>query len=326
MTRRIVTLCAALAVIASTAVAGELVGSWTSRITEKHPGKLYLSLETDGNGQHGSQFPRSEFEGLTSEQIESTTRVPVQFRLVREAGTISFDGTFRNGRGGGDFTFVANPDYAKRIRSAGVPFKSKDMNDDRDLLNLALFDVSIEFIRSMQAIGYDEDLDQYVAFRIFDVDPAYVREMAKVGFDHLSADKLTETKIHGATPEYIREMRAHGEDLPLNDYIQSRIFQITPEFADEIAQAGYPNLDRDMLTQFKIHSVTPKFIEELRAVGYSKLSASKLVEMRIHNVTPEFIRRVEKAGYHKVPVDKLVQMRIFDIEPEMVRALDDSGR
>ena len=328
MTRRIVTLCAALALIATaSAAASELRGSWTSRIAETVPGKLYFSLETDPGNQHGSQFERSAFVGLTAEQIESRTRVPAQFKLEREAGPITFEGTFRDGHGAGEFTFVANPQFVKRLREAGVPFTSKELDDDRDLLTLALFDVSIEFIRSMQAIGYRERLDKYIAFRIFDVDPAYVRDMEKVGFDHLSADKLTETRIHGATPEYIREMRAHGEDLTLDQYIESRIFQVTPEFSDEIARAGYPGLSRDVLVQFRIHGVTPRVIQDLRDVGYTKLPAQKLVEMRIHGVTPEFIRRVEKAGYHKVPVDKLVQMRIFDIEPEMVRALDDaSGR
>jgi hypothetical protein len=324
MTRRITTLCAALAVMATaSAAAAELVGTWTSRIAEERPSKLYLSLETGRNGQHGSHFERSSFVGLTSEQIESRTRVPVQFRLDREAGTISFDGVFRDGRGTGEFTFVANPGYVKRLRENGVSFTSKEIDGDRGLLSLALCDVSIEFIRSMQAIGYDETLDTYIAFRMFGVDPTYVREMEQLGFDHLSADKLTETRIHGATPEYIREMRASGEDLTLGQYIESRIFQVTPEFADEIARAGYPGLARDVLVQFRIHAVTPQFIQELREVGYTKLPAQKLVEMRIHGVTPEFIRRVEKAGYRKVPVDKLVHMRIFGIDPEMVRALDD---
>jgi hypothetical protein len=326
MSRRILTIVAVVATTAAVPAHAELVGSWTASVSEKHPGRLAFSLTTSHDGQHGMPYERSAFDGLTTAQVESPSRVSVQFTLERDAGTVSFDGIFRDGRGAGEFTFVPNPEYANRLRSLGLQLDRKHTSDDREMLNLTLCDVSIEFIRSMQAIGYDESLDKYVAFRIFDVNPAYVREMAKAGFDHLSAEKLTETRIHGATPEYIRTMRANGEDLTLDQYIESRIFQVTPEFAAEIAKAGYPDLERDVLVQFRIHGVTPEFIAELRDVGYTRLPAQKLVEMRIHGVTPEFIRRVEKAGYRKVPVDKLVQMRIFDIDPEMVRALDDSDR
>jgi hypothetical protein len=328
MLRRIVLLGCMLAAIAASPVqAGDLMGTWTANLSDDDAGKLDFSFNTGRGDMHGTQIGRTAFTGLTAEQIESHTRVPVQFTLQRQAGTLTLDGTFRNGRGAGDFTFVSDPEYLRRLKAAKVPFKSNEVDDERELLNLALFDVSIEFIRSMQAIGYEERLDKYVAFRIFGIDPAYVREMAKVGYDDLTADKLTETKIHGVTPAYIREMRAKGENLTLDGYIQSRIFQVTPEFASEIAKAGYANLERDMLVQFRIHGVNPEFIQELREVGYSRLPAQKLVEMRIHGVTPEFIRRVEKAGYKNVPVDKLVQMRIFDIDPEMVRALEDaSGR
>ena len=316
----------ALATLVSLPVeAAELAGVWTATISDKYPDRLQLSLNTDDNGNQSSGFEISGFTGLSRAQIESSTRIPVAFQFVREAGTLHFEGTFRNGRGAGEFRFVSDPGYADRLRSVGVQL-GRETKGTRDLMNLALFDVSIDFIRSMQAIGYDETLDQYVAFRIFGVDPDYVREMEKVGFKDLSAARLVETKIHGATPEYIREMRVKGEDLSLDDYIQSRIFQITPEFTKEMAHAGYADASHDMLVQFKIHGVTPEYVADLKELGYTKLPAEGLVEMRIHNVTPEFIRRVEKAGYHKVPVDKLVQMRIFDIEPEMIRALDDAER
>jgi hypothetical protein len=316
---RIVPLFILLATLAAArAGAGEIQGSWTARIS-KDPGKLYVSLRTDRHDQMGSTFDRSTFSGLSSGDLESKAVVPVEFKMRREAGTLSFNGSFQNGRGEGDFTFASDPEYVRKLRSMGVRFGST-RGDDHELMNLALFDVSTAFIRSMRNVGYDETLDKYVAFRIFRVDPEYVREMASLGFDHLSADKLTETRIHGATPDYIRSMRAAGDDLTLDQYIQSRIFQITPEYAQKIARAGYPDLDRDQLVQFRIQNVTPEFIEGLRAEGYSHLPAQKLVEMRIFNVTPSFIRRANQARGHRVPVDKLVEMRIFNLDPEDVKA------
>jgi len=326
MLRPILALCIALAAThVAPASARDLMGSWTASINND-PEQLGFSLDMGRHNQNGSLFNRSDFTGLSTAQVMSGSRVPVEFELKREAGTIQFEGTFRSGHGAGEFTFVPNRDYPEGLRRLGVSWNGKRGNDDEDLFALTIFDVSTEFIRSMQAIGYDVSLEKYQEFRIFDVNPGYVRDMAAVGFDHLSADKLVETRIHGATPEYIRQMRAAGNDLPLDKYIESRIFQITPEFAEEMSHAGYPDLDRDMLVQFRIQGVTSKYIDQLRDLGYSRVPPQKLVEMRIHGVTPEFIRRVASAGYRKVPIDKLVQMRIFGIEPEMVRALDDASR
>lgn len=327
MMRRIVTLCVVMAATAAaSAESREVEGVWIASVSETDPGRLDLSLRTDRSDQNGSYFAISELHGLTSAQIRSDTRVPVAFELRREAGTIAFEGTFRDERGAGEFTFTPDPGYPELLRSLGLELETSRQPEERELLNLTLFDLTVSFIRSMRAIGYDVPLGKYVEFRIFGVDPDYVREMRDVGFDRLSADKLVETKIHGATPEYIREMRASGEDLPLNQYIESRIFRVTPEFADEMARAGYSGLNRKRLVEFKIHGVTTDFIHELKTLGYSKLPAEKLVEMKIHGVTPEFIREVEAAGYRNVPVDKLVQMRIFNIDPKMVRALDDDSR
>lgn len=327
MIRRIATLCLAAAVTAAVpASARDISGTWTASLSDEKPGRIYFSLTRDHHNQHGSTFPLSVFRGLSSDQIHSSARTPVEFELRSEAGIISFEGTFRDGKGAGEFLFVPDRGFVEELRSMGLRFQPRNGDADQELFQLALFGVSSSFIRSMRDIGYDVSLEKYVEFRIFGVDPEYVREMGEVGFRRLTADKLVETRIHGATPEYIRDARARGDDLTLDKYIESRIFDVTPEFAREMERAGYRGLSRDMLVQFRIHGVTPTFIEELDDLGYSRLSAQKLVEMRIHGVTPEFIRKVEKAGYRRVPVDKLVQMRIFHIDPEMVRALDDESR
>ena len=301
-----------------------LTGSWTASTSDGRDDRLGFSMRTGPHDDNGALIRIGDFTGLEAAQVRSARQVSVRFELRREAGTIAYEGLFRDGQGAGTFTFDANETFLETLKSLGVRDRSLGDDPGKELFTLAIFDVSSSFIRSMQAIGYDEPLEKYVSFRIFGVDPAYVRDMASVGFDHLGADKLVETRIQGATPDYIREMRRSGDDLPLDKYIESRIFQVTPEFAAEMSRAGYPGLDRDVLVQFRIHGVTTGFIQELKQLGYARVPAQKLVEMRIHGVTPEFIRRLETAGYKHVPIDKMVQMRIFDIQPEMIRALDDA--
>ena len=298
--------------------AADLRGTWSADAKDEE--RIQLSLKTRNDGNTGMWIPLADFTGLTWAQVRSAARTPVRFTMRREAGTIEFDGMFHDEQGTGEFVFTPAADYEGKLERLGLRFEED--SDERDVLSMALFDVSTAFIRSMQDIGYKVPLQKYVEFRIFRVDPAYVKAMGDVGFRRLSADKLVETKIHDVSPEYIREMRAHGEDLSLDEYVQSRIFQVTPEFAAEMAKLGYRDLDRDQLVQFKIHDVSADYIGDLRKLGYTRIPADDLVAMRIHGVTPAFIRRVEKAGYHNVPIEKLVQMRIFDIDPEMVDALD----
>jgi hypothetical protein len=328
MIQIVLTLCLLFFAPAPEASAGsrETSGTWTASRKDDGSERLQFQLDTDGNGNIGTNFERSDFTGLSAAEVGSASRVPVRFELRREAGTITFEGTFRAGRGTGEYSFVPNLEFGKQLHRLDLDFPDEPGDEASELFHLAMFDVSTEFVRSMRDIGYRVSLDKYVSFRIFRVDPAYVRAMDAVGFRKLSADKLVETRIHGATPEYIRDMRAHGDDLTLDEYIQSRIFRVTPEFAEEMREAGYRDLDHDQLVQFKIHGVTPEFVKSLRKFGYTNVSADDLVAMRIHGVTPEFIRRVEAAGYKHVPIEKLVQMRIFDIDPEMVGALDDRKR
>jgi hypothetical protein len=327
MNRTIMALCFLLAtgLAARTSSAGP-AGEWTASISGDRPGHSFeLSMRTGTSQHEGSTYDLSDFTGLTREQTQSATRVPVQFEMRREAGTIAFEGTFRSGQGAGQFTFTPNPDYARALRSLGLELGVRRQDEDHEMYSLAIFDVSTGFIRSMQALGYKEPLEMYEQFRIFDVDPEYIHDMASVGFDHLPAEKLVETRIHGATPEYVRAMRAKGDDLPLEGYIESRIFDVSPEFADEMGRLGLTGLDHDMLVQFRIQGVTADFVRELRRLGYDHVPAGKLVEMRIYGVTPEFIRRLARAGYTKVPLEKLIQLRIYDIKPEMVKALDDAS-
>jgi hypothetical protein len=326
MTPRLLAPCLALVLtVLACADARAMGGTWKATLKEDSSGRIQFMLDTDDDGNMGMGIQLEEFYGLTMDQIRSATPMAAHFEMRREAGTIAYDGVFRDGVGAGKFGFTPNRDYAKGLRQLGVEFAPEEV-EDRHLFSLAMFDVSTEFIAAMRKIGYREDLQTYVQFRIFKVDPAFVRAMDAVGFENLTAQKLIETRIHNVTPDYISQMRASGNDLTLDEYIQSRIFAVTPEFAREMDRAGYPDLDHDTLVQFKIHGVSAQFVKEIKSLGYAKVPADELVAMRIHGVTPEFIRRVDRAGYHKVPVEKLIQMRIFNIDPEMVEALDEGRR
>ena len=328
--KRILTLTLVVSLAAASSAFATIEGAWTATPSKKDSSRIQLNITMEPNSNNGMSMPLSAFTGLTSAQVYGTAPGAVQFQLRREAGTATFDGSFRNGYGAGQLTFTGNSQYEQAIRSLGIDFDlerhGRTRNPERMLFELALFDVSTDYIRTMKALGFNETLNKYLEMRIFDITPEYVHEMESLGFGKATARELIDSRIHRVTPEFVRSMRAAGFNLTLRQYQEAGIHGMDVEFANEMRKYGYNRLDFNDLVAFRIHGVTPKFIEELRTLGYTNVDADDLVAMRIHGVTPDFIRRVNNAGYKNVPVSKLVEMRIFNVDPDMLRKLDDAQR
>ena len=324
--KRIATLTLVVSLFAVAAFAADNEGSWTASRDEKRPDRIYFNINLRPMHNMGMTMLTRSFTGLTDAQIDAPAMTPVQFEKRAEAGTLAFEGTFRNGKGAGHFTFSPNPRFIETVRGMGIDVERrknhrKSWDQDEQLFSLAVHGVSTEFIRTMIAEGYRVSLEEYLEMRIFDITPEYIREMRSLGFKDISNKELVSSKIHRVTPDFVREMRAAGWDLSLEDLQSSAIHGATPKFAAEMRKLGYGNLDHDDLVSFRIHRVTAEFIQELRKLGYDKVSADDLVAMRIHRVTPEFIKELEAAGYVNVPVKKLVSMRIHGIDPAMIKKL-----
>jgi len=320
--KRTAILVLLLFAFAGTALA-ELHGSWTASTNESKPGRLHMNINRGVSHTFGSSFNVSDFAALSEGQLRSSMVSPVQFQLVREGGTVVFEGSFRNGDGAGQWTFNGNRNYIGAVRALGLAFDLDGDGEEADLFSATLLDLSTSYIKSMQAIGFRETLEQYLSMRIFNVTPELVRELRDLGFRDLSAEDLVSTRVHKVTPEYIRQMRTAGWNLSLEELMSSRIHQATPEFAEQMAKLGYRSLPFDDLVSFRIHRVTPELITELRDLGYTNVAADDLIAMRIHRVTPAYIRELKAAGYSKIPVEKLIDMKIHRIDAKFIDKMND---
>jgi hypothetical protein len=328
MNKRIATLTLLVSLAIAANAFAAIEGAWTAALSEKSADRIHFNFTHRPGSNNGMTMPIAGFTGLTAAQVNATTTTPVDFRLSREAGTAAFEGTFRNGKGAGQFTFTGNSGYLQSMRNLGIDVESSRRkhghrkSEEESLLMYALFDVSTAFVKSMIAEGYRVSLHEYMEMRIFDITPEYIREMRALGYKDIDSEDLVSTKIHKVTPDYIRRMRAAGwGNLSLEDLSSSSIHKATPEFAEEMKKLGYGNLDMDDLVSFRIHKVTPEFIRELRELGYDKVDSDDLVSMRIHRVTPEFIREVNAAGYRGVPVEKLISMRIGGVDGKYLKKM-----
>ena len=297
--------------LAATVASSGIRGTWTIAV---NPDYTQLTIVRD-HSNWGQSIKRSDIP-LSYSEINASRETPVHFAFNRDAGVIDFTGSFMSGEGVGRFVFTPNSNYISTLRSLNV--SSEDPLDDDRLFSLAMHDVSTSFIRDMQNLGYKEDLQSYVRFKIHGVTTDFIRELRSLGYNSLTAEDLVRFRIHGVSPQFIHDMKNIGFETSAEDLVRFRIHGVSPEFVKGMNDLGVTGVNSESALRMRIHGVSTDYVRELGNLGYKSLAADDLVRMRIHDVSTEFIRQLASAGYHGIPVDKLVQMRIRGIDPSML--------
>src|SRR5436190_157449 len=102
-------------------------GAWhlTNHDGSRDDGRVQLELSS-GHNQWGHTMDAGAFTGLNTGQMSASAETPADFRLVRDAGTIHFTGSFLNGEGVGRFSFAPNASYSATLRGLGVAASDLD--------------------------------------------------------------------------------------------------------------------------------------------------------------------------------------------------------
>lgn len=244
-------------------------GTWSAE--RQDDGKIHLEMKmrgTWGSWEESNSYPASVFKGLGAGP-------EVRFDLPRDAGTFHFQGRFEGREGTGFFTFEGNPAYVRQMEALGYPIS------DSRLRELALHDVSLDFVRQMKELGYGS----------------------------ASLDRLVEFRIHGVTPEFIQGIVKASYLYPPSR--RTVVFmRESPKNVEKVTDSGYESYSPERLVEFRIHGVTPEFVEALGQAGYRGLPAERLVELRIHGVDGEFIRKAAARGYKNLSPEDLVELKI----------------
>jgi beta-lactamase regulating signal transducer with metallopeptidase domain len=321
-------------------------GTWEIRTTDAK-GTVHLRL-MERNSSSGSNVPVEQLEGLTAGQLAAGG--PVQFRVRRDAGTLTFEGVIRNGVGAGTFAFQPDPGFPNQLVKRGfarptageqyqlarydVGFAFLDeltkqgyaRPQTSDLVRAGQHGVQATYVREMGALGYRlGSLDPLITLRDHGVTPSYVKELADQGYKGLAADDLREARDHGVTPDYVRGMRDSGYvSLSMPELVTARDHGVTAEFAGQLSDAGYSKLPLDQLLRVRDHGVSPEYVRELKGLGYA-LSIDDLVRARDHGVTLDYVREMVALGYRDQPMDALVRVRDHGVTPRFAQELKSLG-
>jgi hypothetical protein len=225
-------------------------------------------------------------QGLTHDQVVSGGAV--KFSLVREAGTISCEGTFQNGKGAGTFRFTANQSFISGMKSRGFDFEnnSTTWHDERDSEN-KLFSAAV-----------------------INVTTALADDLLSANFGKIDVDDLFKAAIFKVDSKFAREMKATGfPNLGMEDLVKARIFKIDANFVIQVVQMGFANQSFEDLVKMRIFKVTPEYIAAVRNEGIANPSVEELVKMKIFKIDSDFIRKAKAEGV-PLEVERLVERRI----------------
>jgi bla regulator protein blaR1 len=267
-------------------------GTWSAELKGNRI-RLEVTLRKEGWGSWTSvdEYPRSWFYGVPG--------LDHHFELRRDAGTLRFQGSFAGQRGRGTFTFAANPMFA-----AAMGYDTSSLR----LLELALADVSLDFVREMKQLGFaerpspgawahhgvfqfvhhllgieppDSFADRLEQFRRIGINPEYARGMKEVGLLHVQPWQLVELRNHGIEPAYVKGLRDSGyRRLFPERIIELHEHGITPEWLRGIVEAGLADVAPDQLISMRDHDIDGDFIHKARAAGYQSTRPEELISLR----------------------------------------------
>jgi hypothetical protein len=250
----VLTAILASAVIAGPAAALEPIHASCQISASNQSGKFRLHIdsgECDGDHRHcGSNFSEESFDRFTGISVADLMREGAHLTatLSAEAGTFTCSGEVHDGSLVGQSVFTPDSDFAARMDKMGFANL-----DSEKLQAYAFVDVQSRWARSLQQDGiHGMTTDNLIAMRIFKVDPTYVQSITALGYDLPNADQLIGLRVQGVDASEIREIRSLGFEPSLDEMIQIRIFQVTPDFIRRMEARGLKNLTIAKLVQIRI--------------------------------------------------------------------------
>lgn len=129
-------------------------------------------------------------------------------------------------------------------------------------------------------------------------------------------DRAIEIKAVGVTPDYIAAIQRAAPQigrLRIDDAVAMRAVGVTPRYIQDLAAAGFGNLDEDKLIEARAVGVTGAYVRSMRAAGVLG-SLDDYVEMRSLGVDARDVSQARRLGPGAITAKKLVKIKTGDWE------------
>jgi beta-lactamase regulating signal transducer with metallopeptidase domain len=114
---------------------------------------------------------------------------------------------------------------------------------------------------------------------------SYIEGLQSAGLRNLTVDEIIALKIHGVTPDYIRELRSAGIEATSPELVSLKIHGVTPEYVRGLVAAGLGNLPVHDYLAAKIQGLTPEFVQSIRGHGFKDLSLRQLIALKMAGIS-----------------------------------------
>jgi hypothetical protein len=276
----------------------------------------------------------------------------VEFRLVREAGTMTFKGQFDGGQGFGRFQFQPDEAYYDAIGKMGV----EDLDNGRQHSFFSL-NIKKEFVSMLNRNGYtpieqrdviglaarkiDEPFLKYwknsgiagagevrnlMTLKSLHIEPDYVEELKKAGYTQLDVRQLIGMKRQHIDGNYVRAMSS-GSATPVSpeELVSYKLMQIDSGYLASLKKVGYDHLDRSEIRSLYNTHVTADYIKGFQDAGFSAIPARTLVTLKLQDISPDFAKNFRNLGYADIDLNRLAFLRRAGITPEFIAAFHKIG-
>ena len=203
-------------------------GSWRIDFNSNDDSFLRLTRKSGKPaGMHSrdiTRFRRQDLLGL--KRPAGAAQVPVRFQVGHDSGVLQFQGRANASGGAGRFWFEPEEAFTEHM--------TEGTNDQ--IYEMALYDVSVEYIRNLQGLGYmpRPSASQLIALRSQGVSIDYVAELKMLGYEKVPVRDLLRMRSSGVTPQFVREQNRPGSKrLTVEELIERSLRARGPDKAEQ---------------------------------------------------------------------------------------------
>jgi BlaR1 peptidase M56 len=309
-------------------------------------------IEIEIRAQSGDGSWRCSFTVRKSEINPYPGQGTVEFKLVRDAGTITFKGSFDGEQGLGHFQFQPDASYFDELRKMGV----EDI-DDHTENSFFVVNVTRDFVRMLNRVGFtpirerdvadlamrkvDEPFLEYwktsgvegagevhnlFMLKTLHIEPAYVEDLKKAGYMHLNVEQLIQLKRQDIDGNYIRAVNS-GSSMPATpgELMVYKMMNIDSGYLASLRKAGYDHLSQSEIRQLSSAHVTADFIKGFRDAGFSDIPVRTLMLLKMRNASPEDAKSFRDLGYSDLDLNQMANLKNEGITPDFINSFHKIG-
>lgn len=330
------------------------ISSHGNGIIDLKEGSWFVTTEGDrlnfelksGEGDDDNNNWHSSFTVEKSEINPFPGQGTVEFKLVREAGTIVFKGQFDGKQGFGHFQFTPDETYFNAAKQLGVEDLEEHnkgtffiLNIKKDyigmlhrsgytplpahqVVSLSAMDIDEPFLTYWKGSGIEgvDQVHNLITLKAMHIDRDYVEDLKAAGYDHLAIHQLVSFKAQHIDGRYVRSMGAGTSGSPITpeELISFKATRIDSAYLASLRKLGYDHLGRGEIMSLHSMHVTADFIKGFQDAGFKDIPAHALVSLKSLGVTPEFAKGFRDLGYTELEPNRLVTLKAMGITPEYV--------